>query len=391
MLDVSDRPIPSFCLASSLSALSVLYGRKYTGYRDLRTNLYVLTVAITGQGKNLPYSSLKKLFEMSGLKHYIGGEDMGSAQGITDSFGANQVYSKIFPLDEVGDKLRSWIDPKSPQYLKKIEETMLCLFSIGGGNLYKRALAKSQDGDDSSTEIAEPHLSIYGTTNPDSLYDSLKIRQISNGLLNRLLVFNHIKDYELPLSNVAIKPPPESVLNHFSHIAKFFDGEPGFAADLSKQKKVKYEDGVLELINREFVLEQYKYQRRYTEVGMGPMWSRATEMSSKLAMIKAISRDWRNPTVSKDDATWGWRVAEYCINGFVSQIKSRLFDTEYEKNLMAVKSFIDSSKEGRGPRDIARKFRSFNIKTRDEMVSHLLNAGVIAEKQIGRKLVYISI
>src|SRR4029077_2508281 len=90
----------------------------------------------------------------------------------------------LLQVDEIGRHLRTLGD-KSQSHLYNIPTVLMKLFTSAGTPYVGDAYADTKK----VKKIYQPHACLYGTTVPQSLYDSLSTESLTDGFLSRTLIF----------------------------------------------------------------------------------------------------------------------------------------------------------------------------------------------------------
>ena len=106
----SSMPSREVALAAALGWVAALAGRGFETPRRARTNLFLITVAPSGFGKDLPGACISSLASASGLDRFIGPARFMSASGLRETL--MEQPSVLCILDEFGGFLRQIDGPK---------------------------------------------------------------------------------------------------------------------------------------------------------------------------------------------------------------------------------------------------------------------------------------
>jgi hypothetical protein len=161
--ETSIRPQPILALAAALCAIGTLAGRKYRSPSNLRTNLFAISLADSGAGKNHSRQIIDRLFsDFLGAEKKIGGSKIASGSGLLSAL--HRSPSILFQIDEFGMFLGAMLDKRGPKHLIEIMSHMTELFT--SSNLTYHGIEYADQRDRPRQEIVQPCLSVYGTTVP---------------------------------------------------------------------------------------------------------------------------------------------------------------------------------------------------------------------------------
>src|SRR5438876_345819 len=78
----AERPKRALYLAAALTFVATLAGRKFASESDLRTNLYFVTLAPSGHGKDHAIGKIALLASAAGVEHFLGPARIMSASAL---------------------------------------------------------------------------------------------------------------------------------------------------------------------------------------------------------------------------------------------------------------------------------------------------------------------
>jgi hypothetical protein len=113
-------------VAGAISLMATITGHKVQDKRKTRTNLFIISLADTGAGKNHARLVNDRVLIESNCGHLIGEEGISSAAGIISSIDAHR--AKLFQLDEIEDLIQAIGSPKMT-HLASIPATLSQMYS----------------------------------------------------------------------------------------------------------------------------------------------------------------------------------------------------------------------------------------------------------------------
>ena len=191
---------PNLALGAALTAVGTVVGRKVKSPSNLRSNLMVLALAGTGEGKDNARKVIRRIYREAGIDDdYLGGETFSSGSAILKA--VSERPSGLFLLDEFGHELTRFNNKGDVS--ASVPAMMMRLFT---------SASETFRGNEAATyeriDIEQPNMSIYATTTPDKLFDSLGNENIVDGFLGRWLVF-HSDTIDQPFREVEeVDTPP---------------------------------------------------------------------------------------------------------------------------------------------------------------------------------------
>lgn len=356
MLDTAHRPQPELAFAASLALMAVVLGTKVRTPSGLRTNLYVVSTAVTGGGKEHGRSCLRKVLAAAGLGHLEGGEP-ASGQAIMSRLADNP--NTILQLDEFGLLMQACKDAKSPRYsiIKTLLEMTGAASSSVPGTMYSDTKARE------SKTVSFPCLTIHGTSTPETLYSALTGGDLASGLLNRVLLVESNATMSTDLTLQArpdIDAPPEDVVRWVKAVAV-----PDVQQGTSLVGVVPSAPAIvkpIELAERTFASAGPWLKGAVAiaaERGMADLWSRFGALAAQLALIHACAdldaedfADARRQdalTIGPQSAAWAIAVAKHCMLRMEQILVSNLSSTDHEalqKRILMQLKKTGSNKDG---------------------------------------------
>jgi len=350
MVDTAYRPQPELALAASLAAVGALMGRRYRAENGTRPNVYVVGIGKSGSGKNHARNVIDRLFAKAGLDRYLGASRIASGAGLIKALTAQP--SQLYRLDEFGVFLQGITDRKrAPRYLTEIGDLFLELYTTSDGTYRGIDFAGGGPTERKREPIVNPSLSIYGTTTSGHLWEALGAASREDGSLARYLIFGTSCDYppENPLGG-NIECPPDLV----ERLARIAQGEAGAEGNLSDAELASVPPPCTTVRLSEAA------RSRFAELGSGitdqlnsaaaagheSILARIKENASKLALIRAVSRNWLNPYIEIHDAQWAILIARHCADLLVQESDERISENVVESNHKRVLRLIKEAGPG---------------------------------------------
>jgi hypothetical protein len=307
----SPSPIAEFSVMSAVVLHAALYGRKYVTPDGLGLNIYVVLVAGSGFGKDRPLKAMKQVAASVGRGYLIGPNDVSSDSAI--EYVLRHQPCLVLPLDEFGMVLGASGKMADP-YARARRKSLLELFSSSTGDWVAKVRAADAGKKDKPPKppILCPTLSILGATTPSTFYNGLEGEAFSSGLMARLLVISVEK---LPaLQGIDGVPEiPDALVTDLKQAMAMVPSGGALASALKQDSAMKpkliaagWADS-----NVKARLMQIRHWAR--DIGIaderrGLIVNRAGDYTSKLATIRAISRDPSNPLVNVEDIEWAFGI-----------------------------------------------------------------------------------
>ena len=370
--DTAWFPQPELALGASFALAATLLGRKIRDQSDIRPNIYVAGLGRTGIGKEHARKLIKLLFSQTGIIGF-GAEKLSSRSAIERTISATP--SAIYLIDEFGHYISSIMNPNSNSHLRDVSSMFLELYGSSSSRFFGTDKANSKENP--RFEIDQPSANIYGTSTPDSFWESLTSKAVRDGSLNRFLIFN--APHERPEVNEAelIRTLPANITNVAQQMASL-SINPNARGDMvelgtPEPLVVPRTEGAKKIF-RSFQNETLKLSDDNSETAS--MWVRAAESSKKIALILAGTRD---NDIGTEEAEYGCELVRMLIRNACVSIRQNLSDNEYERESKRVESIIrNSGTQGISTKDLVQRTRFLKSRMyRKALLDDLFEAEII--------------
>lgn len=358
---------PELTIMNIIAGLGAVFGRRYALQKlNTRTNIYMVGIAETGQGKDNSRQKIKKLLKLAGLEQFSGPDEVRSGPGLMVELKKRPSF--LANIDEIGMFMKAMFDPKAPAYLREISSMFTKMYSCSGTS-YEGGIIASQPGE--RTVLHEPNLCIYGTTTLGSYAEAMRSSSIKSGELNRFIVLKSSVDFPEPNFNADNAEPPEALVSRWEKFKlEGLDAGPEFI----EPKKTIVMLGDMEEVVNDLFRYQDKMIKEYRNVGLGELWVRYRENILKIAMIISIARDHIKPVIIASDIEFGKALVGSSIRFMMKFAADNMYDSEFQKQCAEFMKIVKSGVDSR-----AEMIRRLKIKKRelDEIESTLLEMGKI--------------
>jgi len=367
------KPQPVLALASAIALVGVITGRKITDQYGTRTNVYCLGVCQSGGGKERARQVNKDILFLAGLEKMIGPEGVASHAGLISA--VEKQPAILFQLDEIGRMLKTIGEPSRSPHLYHIATVLMKMFTSAGTVYMGDAYADVKR----NKKIYQPHVCLYGTTVPQSLYEGLTTESVTDGFLSRMLVFetnNHDPDAQ----EVVAQEVPESIVEQTRFWGAFSPGG-NLSGENPQPMVVTYSDEAREAM---IALEQRtREQRLQCGEPVATLWTRTTEKARKLALIYACSANAEAPVVDETAANWAATVSEYLTRKVIFVSADWVSETPFEaKRKRVLREIRKAGDEGLTRTQLYRKTKHLQTKERTEIIDSLQATGEIKEERV---------
>jgi hypothetical protein len=315
---------PELTIMNILAALGAVFGRRYALQKlNTRTNIYMVGIAETGQGKDNSRQKVKQLLKRAGLEQFSGPDEIRSGPGLMVEL--RRRPSILANIDEIGMFMRAMFEQKAPAYIKEISAMFTKMYSCSGTS-YEGGIIASQP--DERTVLHEPNLCIYGTTTLASYAEAMKTSSIKSGELNRFIVLKSSVDFPEPNFNSDNSEPPEALVSRWEKFKT--EGLENAPDIIEQEKKIVLLGKTEELVNDLFRFQDQMIKENRS-TGMGALWVRYRENILKVAMIISIARDPEKPVLIESDLEFGKALVGSSIRFMMKFASENMYDGEFQK------------------------------------------------------------
>lgn len=382
MAATAKRPQPVLALGASLCAVGALMGRKYRTESNIRSNLYVVGIAESGAGKNHSRVVINELFRRANLLQYLGGNKIASGSGLLTAIQRQPAI--LFQLDEFGMFLSAAADRKrSPRYVCEVLDLMTELYTTSGTTYFGVEYASTQHND-AHRAIHQPCACIYGTTTPLHFWQALQAANIADGSLARFLIMESEDDFPDSNEVFGVIDPPKSLIDRLTLIHEGGGKLSGNLTNISAVDEVLVEPRVVSMTPqaraafRQLDQELVAQLRTSRGSGYSSILARIEENATKLALIRAVSRDSVDPRIEEDDAGWGIMLSRHCAELTIREATARVSENQVEsQHKRAMQILRDAGQAGMSRSEFTRRTQFMDHRQREGVLRTLAEAGLI--------------
>lgn len=334
---------PNQCLAfaGALAMQAFLGGRKVRDVSNTRTNIYLLSLAHSASGKDIPRKINAEIMMLAGFEHSFGSR-FASGEGLQDAL--QHTPNMLFQTDEIDGMLQSIAKSQDARY-DGIMNMLLELYTTSDSIMPMRRKAKD-DKDKPPQSIYNPSLTLLGSAIPENYYSALSEKMLSNGFFARLLALEagprgagqdpeaEPLERDHPLISTALwwkayNPGGGNLGDTFPRpaIVEYSPDAKAYAEDVRRATEAEYSKAES---NKETALVETT------------VWGRAYAMVKKLALIYAISENHHVPQIRRPAVEWAWSLVEITVNHALARAREHVaagdFDALCKKAIAALQA-----------------------------------------------------
>jgi hypothetical protein len=370
ILENSYIPQPDLAFSASLVLLGTLMSRKFT-FQGVTSNLYILNIAPSGSGKDMPQQKVKEYLSLVGAENLLGAGDYVSDASLMDSLPVRPVRLDI--MDEAGGILKT-VNSGRQDYNGKMADILAELYTSSNSRYLGRATAEGTKG-----ACNRPSVCILASTTPTGFSEGISIQAIEKGLMGRFLVFtgDSDKSAQRVRSTTQLDMDTKSLLRWINSYKPDesedeINGIPQYATEIKASEAAES--------RLDEIFEIFDNKRR----GMGdtdsrlPIVARLFQQMLKLVMIHAGSRTNAGeiPVVDVVDVEFGYKTILYYFDTISEIVKVHIHDGKMDAT---AKKFINYIRNASTitKSELVRSTRWLSKRDRDNYLSELSETGDI--------------
>ena len=379
---LANAPYPNLGLAfcGAMALQSYLCGRKVCDDGDLRPNIYLLSLASSGAGKDYPRKvNSRVLFEIGHVSAL--GDKFASGQGIQDALARSAAM--LFQNDEMDGVLRQ-INFDREAKSESIPNILLTLYTSADAMYPLRVKAGQKD----AGHVDQPHLTLFGTATPQFFYESLSARMLTNGFFARLIIVD-IGKRGTGQKPGPVKNLPEPILETARWWGDFQPGtRRGNLLDVHPEPRIVLPTAeateAVESLRRQTEAEYDEAKQRNDEPAC-VAWSRTCENAKKLALIYACSENHQEPMIGLPAVVWATEFAMHQTRRQLYLAGTYVAENPFHAEcLKLLRRLRESSDQQMGRNKLMRAMHC-KLTDFEQIVGTLLTQGDIVEADIPSK------
>jgi len=321
-------------LGGGLAFLSLMIGRIYKNARGTHPNIYWISLADSGTGKEHARQVNKFLAFKAGMTYLIG-DNFASGEGLEDAMYATK--KKLFMLDEMDTLFNSM---KQKDNRSEVIMQRLLSFYSSVNTFYSVRARVKKDNDSFGGVIINPYLVLYGTALPKYFYGALEERVLENGLIPRMLIADAGGRGQYG------NPHDMFLTQDMSEMLKILKNKAEDGGNLTSENpdiRVIPETDVATAEQdrcRAFCDEQSDFYREKNEHAAYVLWNRANEKVNKLAMLYAVSKNVYDPIINEEAVKWARDLVVYLTRKMLFMADSYSYVDKFDQDCKKVLNVI---------------------------------------------------
>ncbi len=301
------KPSRTMALAAAVAVMGTTLARCWSGPTKAGTHTYMLTLAPTGAGKDHALQQIRRIMLSTNLKNAIGGNDYSATSAIQVAVVKNPIL--LSTMDEIGVFLRRINSKRAGGFEQGISGLLRTLWGLN----YNSTTTTGTVGRPAEI-IHAPALSLFGVSTHAEFFKGLDSADLSNGFLNRFLMFvieTRPEDVEPTVDDSKV---PAHIIEGIN--ARFGKGALLTIKGPMAQAGTEIVPTIIPWADDHAYTLHRRHKKEIEILGdrnedAVAFFSRAPEIAVRLATVRASGRNALKPSISSDDMQWGIDVATW--------------------------------------------------------------------------------
>lgn len=382
IVSTSRKPQPALAIGSALAIVGTAAGRQFMGPTKAGTALYVLGLAPTGQGKDMPLKQSRRILNAAGLSRHLGPDEFMSFSSVVNVLKRRPLC--FCPMDEFGDFMRRIYAKSASVHARAIPKV---LRSMWGGNFDEVPTAEWAEKE--SVTIHAPHMLIFGASTHEQFYMALENGAVADGTLNRFLLIEGDRRPQTVKPECDQFDVPQRIIDDLRAIygrsgdmATTYRNDP--LIDLAANNAVAHvpwcPDGAENAYDR---FSRDIETRMFAEPHNVDFLVRTAEMAVRIATIVAVGRQ-EDEQVRRSDMEFGIAFASQSADVMISGASDYMAENEHHANAQRVVRTVRERGGRMVYRDIARNMRNMKSRELKDLLASLCEAEILQRQEVMR-------
>lgn len=318
---------PGFAAQSALCVCAAVCSRNYKTQFESRSNMFFINIGLSGTGKEHAKTVVEKILDASGLDKLIVGEGYTSSTAVISAL--EQSPRHVCIIDEFGKYLKA-ARSNSNGMMAAANATLTKAWGSAGGKLRHMNYANIDKKKNTFAPVVNPAVTLMAMTTPDDFFENIGIAEIKDGYLNRFLI--HISDATRDVYKYKeAMPVPESIISWVKCIEARHGNKSDDPTQEPKMQVIGYTAQAME-IQKAFDQERVSLANSLDTYRISDLVMRMNEISGRVALIHALSRDPMTNEITEQDVSWAVSYVRQCFDLLVSRSKKHMSASEFESD-----------------------------------------------------------
>lgn len=392
---------PEFAVVAALTIGATVMGRRYVTSRNNFPSVFYLIMANTGEGKDHPQKSVRRVLVDAGLGHMIAGSGYTSAGGVLTALMRQPSHLAI--IDEFGQHIKSLGKSSSQNSDSAMTELMKCYTNVDGSispQTYSSMTMSKKDiaaGSEDRT-IHNPAITMLCATTPGVFFGALQDDQLEGGMLNRFIMVQT----NLPIrvgKRPSRMPPPDNAVAWCKEVMEEYNAKGDLRDSNANDASVPARPVEMTIDSDAYAFwEEFEREialrRNESDEVIKDLLSRTAEKALRVAMVVAkMTNAPRDNLIRLEAMRWAIKYVKHYDSRMAmavetqrpqSKIESRLRDVE--KYMKKTKSYRDSlflkvTQTGAMPHSLLLKKMKVDSREMSLIMQTAVESGLVSKQQ----------
>jgi hypothetical protein len=335
--DIAFRRSSLIGMATAMSLVETLFGRRVKFENGCRTNDYNVVLAPTGGGKERCEQTITRIFDAAGALNMIMPSGVQSGNGLITAL--SKEPCSIWIKDEFGVYLAAVFGKRSNPYKEEVGRLLLEFYSKSDSRFSGNAHSEGARND-----IEQPHLVLLGLSTQGSLANTIDFTRIEGGSVNRISWWI-VAERPKVRFDVVDRSVPDLLA---SKVASWVEFRPEECIPPKPSPVVIKFTPEARLLWNEHVLRIDSMQESKSAM-VAALWSRTAERTIKFALCSVCSRisgpealkESTLPSIEPSDVDWAIKLSDYLTRSTIRFMNANVVDVgqlKAKKNILDVVS-----------------------------------------------------
>lgn len=384
------RSTRQVAVTGALALASVVAGRLYATDRENFSSLLFAVIAKSGGGKDFIKKCINKALSEAELTELMGPSSFTSDAAIRTAFIKHP--TKVFVVDEFGDKLRKALRDNNPNELAAFD-AMKEVYSNANGLWAERGYSGGRDPDEArelkSNQVYNPAMTLVGLSTPDQFMSAMDGARMEGGFLNRFLIID-ASDSPVEKRRSIDTQVPKWLSMRLRAIRKYGLNENNPLVSARNQqfdmvpspRKVVANEQVYNLFFDAWESFEDAYKDDPLMLNLSARWH---ENAMRMAVAIAVFEDYTMPTITPHIAQWCLDFVRHHGQIFGALCRLNALDSDSEWDQRRTKALGKLRQAGEAgvtmeQMNRLRPFKSLKLKDRNELLADLEHMGLAFKK-----------
>ncbi|RJG05987.1 DUF3987 domain-containing protein [Noviherbaspirillum cavernae] len=401
MAQTAPKYQPELFVAAAIAVGAAAMGRLYRSDHGNFTSLFIVMVALSGEGKEHPQQCVTRLLSAAGLDKVIAGAGYTSSSAVISAL--MRTPSHVAIIDEVGKLLkfsRALGQSNSEAAIDKLVEVFgKCDGVMKPQNYSMTGLTPQQAANLSDRVVHNPVVSLLGATTPATFYQALTDDLVREGFLGRVITVQSKMPRQMARMVKAAPPPEDAVVwckSLVSDAAEHGDlvtqMNPLMPATPVTMAFTPESVALLEAFEKELT---FHLKPRYESTGLDNLLVRTREKAMRLSMIvaKAMNAP-KDNQIRAEAADWAIKYVRHYDLQVIESVQVERSETIIEAQIKKLVGFIGRARnledkesdrrvlqKGGMPRSKLMRAMKMDKRTFDNVVDTAIEQGLISKTE----------